>query len=148
MVHRATVIRHALDIADLSIIMENDKISFPWFHLTGSEDEVTAYAQFLEAMIKAAKEAKYVNPIEKIDDNEKLSMRLFLVTKLGFIGPDFKLARKILTRNLSGNSSWRHGAPQKQSTPDTDSNTSSDPVPDIGETSPCPSEPIKEEPAE
>ena len=139
MVRRATVIRHALDTADLSIIMEDDKISFPWFRMTGLEDEARAYAQFLEAMIRAAKEAKYVNPIEKIDDNEKLSMRLFLVTKLGFIGPDFKLARKILTRNLSGNSSWRHGAPKKQSTPD--------PVPDIGETIPCPSETLKEEPA-
>ena len=35
-------------------------------------------------------------------------MRLFLV-QLGFIGDEYKVARKILLKNLSGNSSWKAG---------------------------------------
>ena len=35
-------------------------------------------------------------------------MRLFLV-RLGFIGDEYKTARKILLRNLTGNSSWKAG---------------------------------------
>ena len=35
-------------------------------------------------------------------------MRIFLI-RLGFVGDDYKKARKILLRNLSGNSSWKSG---------------------------------------
>lgn len=41
-------------------------------------------------------------------DNEKFAMRLFLI-RLGFIGDEYKTARRILLRNLTGNSSWRSG---------------------------------------
>ena len=43
-------------------------------------------------------------------ENEKLAMRLFLV-RLGFIGDEYKNARKILLKNLTGNSSWKSGRP-------------------------------------
>jgi len=40
-------------------------------------------------------------------ENDKFAMRIFLV-RLGFVGDEYKTARKILLRNLSGNSSWKH----------------------------------------
>ena len=46
-------------------------------------------------------------------DNEKYAMRTWLL-RMGFIGPDFKAARKILLKNLSGSSAFRNGAPKKK----------------------------------
>ena len=40
-------------------------------------------------------------------------MRVFLI-RLGFIGDEYKSARKILLRNLAGNSSWKHGTPPER----------------------------------
>ena len=55
-----------------------------------------------------AKEAKRVNGIDHPVDNEKYAFRCFLL-RLGFIGDEFKAARKILLRNLSGSSAFRDG---------------------------------------
>ena len=46
--------------------------------------------------------------VEKPIENAKFTMRLFLI-RLGFIGDEYKTARKILLRNLTGNSSWKSG---------------------------------------
>jgi hypothetical protein len=37
---------------------------------------------------------------------------VFLI-RLGFVGDEYKTARKILLRNLSGNSAFKNGAPAK-----------------------------------
>ena len=50
---------------------------------------------------------------EKEVDNEKYAFRCFLL-RLGFIGSEYKAERKILLQNLSGNSSWKNGAPEKE----------------------------------
>ena len=44
---------------------------------------------------------------------EKYAFRCFLL-RLGFIGNEYKAERKILLKNLSGNSSWKNGAPEKE----------------------------------
>jgi hypothetical protein len=41
-------------------------------------------------------------------DNEKYAFRCFLL-RLGFIGSEYKTVRKILLRNLTGDSAFRHG---------------------------------------
>lgn len=41
-------------------------------------------------------------------DNDKYAFRCFLL-RLGFIGDEYKAARKILLKNLTGNSAFRHG---------------------------------------
>ena len=43
-------------------------------------------------------------------------MRLFLI-RLGFIGDEYKTARRILLRNLTGNSSWRSGRRPERAEP-------------------------------
>ena len=41
-------------------------------------------------------------------DNDKYAFRCFLL-RLGFIGDEYKIARKVLLRNLTGNSAFRYG---------------------------------------
>ena len=76
-------------------------------------DEVKAYTHFIVALCKLSKDQKRVSSSEKEVDNEKYAFRCFLL-RLGFIGSDCKDERKILLRNLSGNSSWKNGAPDKE----------------------------------
>lgn len=53
-------------------------------------------------------------------------MRLFLI-RLGFIGDEYKTARKILLSNLSGNSSWKAGRPPER-TPEAAVEGAAEPV--------------------
>ena len=55
-----------------------------------------------------AQNAKRVNAREKNTDNEKYAFRCFLL-RLGFIGDEYKSARKILLRNLVGSSAFKGG---------------------------------------
>lgn len=64
-------------------------------------------------MCDMAKKQKRVTAKEHGTRNDKFDMRLFLV-RLGFIGEEYKAARKILLQNLTGNSSWKSGhAPER-----------------------------------
>ena len=74
-----------------------------------------------------AKTQKRVTATEKPAENEKLAMRLFLV-RLGFIGDEYKTARKILLRNLAGNSSWKSGHKPERSAGNMASTVSIEPV--------------------
>lgn len=108
-----TILRAALKTHRLPIEVDDEKIYFPWFHITGVDGEAQAYMQLVSALVETAKKQKYVSDVEKTQDNLKYAMRLFLV-RLGFVGDEYKQARKILLRNLSGNCSWKAGhAPEK-----------------------------------
>lgn len=105
---KKTVLEKALGADGLPVIEKDGKLIFPWFILHGLEGEADAYSRLITAICKMAKEQKRVTATEKPIENEKFTMRLFLI-RLGFIGDEFKNARKILLRNLSGNSSWKSG---------------------------------------
>lgn len=107
------LIKKALDVTDLPITEEDDKISFPWFSTGLDADEVRAYTHFISALCEMARNAKRVTAKEKETDNDKYAFRCFLL-RLGFIGADYKTERKILLRNLSGSSAFRNGAPAKE----------------------------------
>lgn len=87
-------------------------LKFPWFSFRANGDEVAAYSRFIGALCAAAKEQKRVNAKERPVENEKFAFRVFLM-RLGFMGDDYKAARKILLRNLNGNSAFKNGAPPK-----------------------------------
>ncbi|MCI1769954.1 MAG: virulence protein, partial [Mageeibacillus sp.] len=76
-------------------------------------DEAKAYTEFIAAICQMSKEQKRVSATERPTDNEKFTFRVFLI-RLGFIGDEYKVTRRILLRNLSGNSAWRNGAPKKE----------------------------------
>lgn len=105
---KATLLRQALETDNLSIVELDGKIAFPWFTLHGLDGEADAYSRFIAAICKMAKTQKRVTAVEKPIENAKYTMRLFLI-RLGFIGDEYKTARKILLRDLTGNSSWKSG---------------------------------------
>ena len=105
---KATLLRQALETDSLPIIEHDGKIAFPWFTLHGLGGEAEAYSLLVTGICKMAKNQKRVTATEKPVENAKFDMRLFLI-RLGFIGDEYKTARKILLRNLTGNSSWKAG---------------------------------------
>ena len=112
---KKTVLEKALGSDGLPIVEKDGKITFPWFTLHGIDGEADAYSRLVTAICKMAKEQKRVTATEKPIENEKFTMRLFLI-RLGFIGDEYKTARKILLRNLSGNASWKSGHKPEQNT--------------------------------
>ena len=110
---KGTLIKKALGIEDIRIEVKEDRVSFPWFEELPETDSVKAYTHFIAALCKLSKEQSRVNATEKDVANEKYSFRCFLL-RLGFIGAEYKTERKILLKNLSGNSSWKNGTPAKE----------------------------------
>lgn len=108
-----SLIKKALGVGNLRIEVTEDKVTFPWFTEMPEPDEVKAYTLFIAAICKLSKDQKRVSATEKEVDNEKYAFRCFLL-RLGFIGNEYKAERKILLKNLSGNSSWKNGAPEKE----------------------------------
>ena len=99
--------KHAFLKDELKIEVDEEKISFPWFDLKDDE-HVKAYSQFIIAITKMAKEQKRILNREKEVENEKYAFRCFLL-RLGFIGDEFKTARELLTKRLSGDGAFRNG---------------------------------------
>ena len=110
---KGTLIKKALGIAELPIIIEEDVISFPWFEEMPAAEECTAYTAFIAALCQMSIKQKRINSAEKPTDNEKYAFRCFLL-RLGFIGAEYKTARKILLKNLSGSSAFRNGGAQHE----------------------------------
>lgn len=103
---KASVLKKALETDDLSIERNEDKICFPWFTDHGIDGEAKAYMQLVSGIAKRAKMLTRVTATESVSENDKFTMRLFLVS-LNFKGTEYAFARKFLLRNLSGNSGWR-----------------------------------------
>lgn len=103
---KASVLKKALETDDLSIERNEDKICFPWFTDHGIDGETKAYMQLVSSIAKRAKMLTRVTATESVSENDKFTMRLFLVS-LNFKGTEYAFARKFLIRNLTGNSGWR-----------------------------------------
>lgn len=109
---KGTLIKKALGIDDLRFEIRDDRIAFPWFPEVPNPDEARAYTEFVALLCKQLKELKRASGTERPVTNEKYAFRCFLL-RLGFIGSENKISRKILLRSLSGNSSWKNSAPEK-----------------------------------
>ena len=105
---KGSLIKKALGIDDLRFEIKVDRIAFSWFESGLTSDEVNAYSKFIFAICEMTKNQKRITAKEKEVENEKYAFRCFLL-RLGFIGDEFKAARKILLRNLSGSSAFRNG---------------------------------------
>ena len=105
---KGSLIKKALGVDDLRFEIKVDRIAFSWFESGLTSDEVNAYSKFIFALCEMSKNQKRITAKEKKVENEKYAFRCFLL-RLGFIGDEFKAARKILLRNLSGSSAFRNG---------------------------------------
>lgn len=115
---KAALLKKALNTDNLAVIDTGDTLKFPWFALHGLVGEADAYSRLVAAMCGMAKKQKRVTAKERDTGNDKFDMRLFLV-RLGFIGDEYKAARRILLRSLTGNSSWKSGHAPERPAPDT-----------------------------
>ena len=87
-------------------VIGGDTVSFPWFPMTTEPDEITAYTQFIDKLCDMARALKWVTTQAVETDNDKYAFRCFLL-RLGFIGDEYKTARKILLQNLTGDGAFR-----------------------------------------
>lgn len=102
---KGTLMKKAFKADSLEIVVDDEKVSFPWFELIDS-DHFNAYTQFISAITKMAREQKRILAKEREVENEKYAFRCFLL-RLGFIGDDYKLTRKILLENLEGSAAFK-----------------------------------------
>lgn len=70
--------------------------------------QLKGYIQFCLLLSQMAKEVKSASSKPQQHENPKYAMRTWLL-RLGFIGDEFKTAREVLTRRLSGDASFRNG---------------------------------------
>ena len=106
--NRQTLFQRAFRMDSTEIEITEEKINFTWFPYTTDSDEMAAYTQFISRLCDMARDAKRVSSKPTETDNDKYAFRCFLL-RLGFIGKEYKTARKILIRNLTGNSAFRCG---------------------------------------
>lgn len=110
---KAALIKKALDTDSIPIIEDEEYVAFPWFQSECSSEEVKAYTHFVTALCEMAKKQTRVNSTEKLVENEKYAFRCFLL-RLGFIGPEYKMERKILLSKLSGSSAFKSGTAKQE----------------------------------
>ena len=103
---KASLIKKALGTDSIPIIENEEIVTLPWFQGECSSDEVKAYTHFITAFCEMAKKQTRVNSTEKPADNEKYAFRCFLL-RLGFIGSEHKIERKILLSKLTGSSAFK-----------------------------------------
>ena len=106
--NKQTLFQRAFRTDSTEIEITEEKINFTWFPYTEDGDEITAYTQFISRLCDMARDAKRVSSKPTETDNDKYAFRCFLL-RLGFIGKEYKMARRILLRNLTGNSAFRYG---------------------------------------
>ena len=106
--NKQTLFQRAFRMDSTEIEITDEKINFTWFPYTVDGDDIAAYTQFISRLCDMARDAKRVSSKPTETDNDKYAFRCFLL-KLGFIGKEYKTARKILLRNLTGNSAFRCG---------------------------------------
>ena len=106
--NKQTLFQRAFRMDSTEIEITDEKINFTWFPYTVDGDDIAAYTQFISRLCDMARDAKRVSSKPTETDNDKYAFRCFLL-RLDFIGKEYKTARKILLRNLTGNSAFRCG---------------------------------------
>jgi peroxiredoxin len=106
--NKSKLFRHAFGMDNTEIEINDKTVEFPWFEAENADD-TEAYIQFISKLCEFAKNQKRVN--SKIDEseNEKYAMRCFLI-RIGMVGEDYKIARKVILRNLKGSSAFKNKA--------------------------------------
>lgn len=103
--NKATLFKAAFQTDTLDIISSDEKVEFPWFKVE-QDGDADAYCTFISMLCEFAKNQSRINRKPDTSDNPKYTMRCFLI-RLGMVGAEFKAARKVILRHLSGNSAFR-----------------------------------------
>ena len=103
--NKATLFKAAFQTDSLDIIPSDEKVEFPWFKVE-QDGDADACCTFISMLCEFAKNQGRINRKPDTSDNPKYTMRCFLI-RLGMVGAEFKAARKVILRHLSGNSAFR-----------------------------------------
>ena len=103
--NKATLFKAAFQTDSLDIIPSDEKVEFPWFKVE-QDGDADACCTFISMLCEFAKNQGRINRKPDTSDNPKYTMRCFLI-RLGMVGAEFKTARKVILRNLPGNSAFR-----------------------------------------
>ena len=103
--NKAALFQAAFQTDTLDIISSDEKVEFPWFTVE-QDGDADAYCTFISTLCEVAKNQSRINRKPDTSDNPKYTMRCFLI-RLGMVGAEFKTARKVILRNLIGNSAFR-----------------------------------------
>ncbi|WP_350342359.1 virulence-related protein [Proteinivorax tanatarense] len=69
-------------------------------------DQLKAFKKLVKIIDRKAKALKYASAKVKVTNNEKYTFRTWLL-RLGMIGNEYKMTRKILLENLNGNGAFK-----------------------------------------
>ena len=103
--NKATLFKAAFQTDSLDIIPSDEKVEFPWFKVE-QDGDADACCTFISMLCEFAKNQGRINRKPDTSGNPKYTMRCFLI-RLGMVGAEFKTARKVILRNLTGNSAFR-----------------------------------------
>ena len=98
----------ALNLRRANVTVTGEKVFFPWLKGNAGQEEREACFHFIEALCKMSKAQKRITAKAKKVENEKYAFRCFLL-RLGFIGNEYKAARKTLLKNFTGSSAFKAG---------------------------------------
>lgn len=98
---KQTLLKKSLGTDSLEFFIEDDCVIFPWFNLNeASIAEKEAYSKLVLALAKKAITQSRVSSEEKVYEDERQGMRLYLIN-LDFKGDEYKTARAILMKNFA-----------------------------------------------
>ena len=110
--NKGELFKAAFNTDNLDIIVDEDKVCFPWFTVEQYDDK-SAYCTFISMLCEFAKNQSRINNKPETTDNPKYTMRCYLL-RLGMIGAEYKAVRKVLLRNLSGSSAFRKAGKENE----------------------------------
>ena len=100
------LVRKAINAEALPIIETEFSVEFPWFSGSADNDEVKAYMELITSLVRAAGERTRIQAKDRDVENEKYAFRCFLL-KLGMVGDQYKVTRKVLLQNFTGSSAFK-----------------------------------------
>lgn len=105
---KASLIKKATGAANLDVEVKDDAVCFPWFDTLPDPEMISAASMLITKLVTLSREMKRVTTSDREVENERYAFRCFLL-RLGFIGDEYKSARKTLLKNLNGSSAFRDG---------------------------------------
>lgn len=99
----ASILAYAEEIRGMGFADEKITFRFPY---TEDSQKIKAWTDLSTSMMKQAREQKRIDSEERIEENEKYYMRIWLL-RIGFGGKDMKDSRNLLMENLKGHSAFR-----------------------------------------
>lgn len=104
--NKGELFKSAFKTDSLEFQVTEKTVDFPWFTVE-QDGDADAYSTFISMLCEFVKNRNRINNKPDTSDNEKYAFRCFLI-RIGMVGTEYKAARKVLLRNLTGSSAFRH----------------------------------------